>query len=105
MKVALFLSRVTFICNIAFLLFVFFTWQEQRGPVKVAPGTVIHVPLAKEIIIILGFTAIIINLLMNIAYLIFALTGKNTILPRWLVAANFVFLLLQFCYFFLFNNR
>jgi hypothetical protein len=105
MKVVSFFSRFTFICNIAFLLFVFFSWQQPKQPVKSASGTVLHVPFAKELIITLGFTAIIINMIMNIVYLFVLSSGRLKALPRWLIITNFLFLLLQFCYFFLFNNR
>jgi hypothetical protein len=104
MKVLLFLSRFTFICNIAFLLFVFFSWREAGKPAKAVGDRLIDVPIAKELIIILGFTAILINVIMNIVCLIYLLSRRSQALPRWLIVANFLFLLLQFCYFFLFNN-
>jgi len=94
MKVILFFSRFTFICNIAFLLFVFFSWREAGKPSN-ARDTVIALPFLKEVVIILGFTAIVINLAMNIVYLVCFLSGKAKLLPRWLVAVNALFLLIQ----------
>jgi len=103
MKVVLFLSRFTLICNITFLLFVFFRWVEAGKLVKdVDNSIVIGLPFIKELIVILGFTAIIINLITIIIYFIFLLSGKLKRLPRWLVMTNVLFLLLQFYYFFLF---
>jgi len=64
-------------------------------------GIVIGLSFVKELIVILGFTAIIINLIAVIIYFIFLLSGKLKQLPTWLVLTNFLFLLLQFYYFFL----
>ena len=103
MKVVLFLSRFTLICNIAFLLFIFFTWLELKKPVSTAGDTVLAVHLAKELVIILGISAMIINLIMNIIYGIVLLSGKIKQQPQWLTITNAVFLLLQIYYFFLFK--
>ena len=105
MKAVLFFSRFTFICNIAFLLFIFFSWREAGKQLANPGDTVIALPFLKEVIIILGFTAIVINLAMNIAYLICFLYGKLKLLPKWLVTVNALFLLAQFYYFFLFNIK
>ncbi len=102
MKIVLFLSRFTFVCNIAFALFVFFRWLEIRKPAEVPGDRVVNIPFFKDLIITLGAAAIIINLIMNIIYFIFLLTGKLKVFPRWLIVSNFLFLLLQICYFFLF---
>ena len=103
MKVVLFFLRFTFICNIAFLLFVFFNWMERRKPVKSDSDVVIPIPFLKDLIITLGFAAIVINLAMNIIFLICFLSGKLKLFPQWLVAANVLFLLIEFYYFFLFK--
>ena len=77
--------------------------MEKREPATKATDIVIAVPFVKELVIILGFTAIFINLIMNIIYLIFLLSGALSQLPKWLTITNALFLLLQFYYFFLFN--
>lgn len=102
MKVVLFFSRFAFICNIAFLLFVFFSWVEIKRP-KAAGDRVLEISFVKELIITLGFTAILTNLVMNIIYAIFWSRGRLKVMPRWLIIANVLFLLLQFYYFFVFN--
>src|ERR1700712_1269410 len=100
MKIVLFLSRVTLICNVAFLLFIFFKWRELKNPVHATGDKVLAVPLLKELIITLGFTAIIINLIMNIIYLFILISGRIKQLPRWLTVTNGLFFLLQLYYFF-----
>ena len=68
--------------------------------IKAGNGNVIAIPFAENVIVVLGFSAIIINLLMNIFYLFILLTGKIKLLPKWIVILNFIFLILQFFYFF-----
>ncbi|MBA2561844.1 MAG: hypothetical protein H0V14_02850, partial [Chitinophagaceae bacterium] len=75
---------------------------EIKKPVEVPGDRVVNIPFFKDLIVTLGFMAIIINLIMNIIYFIFLLTGKLKVFPRWLIVSNFLFLLLQICYFFLF---
>ena len=101
MRAILFFSRFTFLCNIAFLLFIFFSWKEAGKPLTGSRDTVISLPFLKETIIVLGFSAIVINLAMNVTYLTCILSGKLKLLRGWLAAANALFLLIQFYYFFL----
>jgi hypothetical protein len=62
---------------------------------------VASIPFFKNLIIVLGFSAIVINLIMCIVYLIAVLSKKSFLLPKWLAAINFVFLVIQFYFFFL----
>jgi hypothetical protein len=101
MRLFNFLSKFTFICNIAFVLFVFFRWMEMRKPVDTsATDRVVEVPFFKDLIITLGFCAIIINLLMNIFYFLFLVRGKLKGIRLWLPLVNFLFLIVQVYYFF-----
>ncbi len=100
MRLIIFLSRITLICNIAFLLFAFFRWNELKRSANAGGDNLVHVPLFKELIIILGVCAIIINLLMAIIYLIMLVRGKIKHIPLWLLVVNFIFLILQILYFF-----
>ncbi len=73
--------------------------MELKKTVTHSTDKIIAVPFVKDIIITLGFTAIIVNLIMVIVYVIQLLSGKK-ILKQWLVITNFLFLLLQIYYFF-----
>lgn len=101
MKSVRFLSRFTLICNVCFVLFVIFNWLESSQPPAGRPGTVESIPFFKEIIIILGFPAIIINLIMCLTYLILIIAGKKVMVPKWLSLINLAFLLGQFVYYFI----
>jgi len=104
MKVLSFFSRFTFICNIAFLFFVFFRWLEMRKPVTERNEVLGSVPFLKNLIVTLGFTAIAINIAMHIVYVIFMFSGKLKRVPGWLILANFLFLVLQVYYFFFYKS-
>jgi hypothetical protein len=74
--------------------------MELKKPVTGNADSVIPVPYFKDLIITLGICAIVINLLMNIFYLLFLLRGKMKNMPVWLPAINFIFLVVQIFYFF-----
>lgn len=103
MKPVRFFSRVTLICNICFILFVIFSQMEAARAVTGTPGTVERVPYFKELIIILGFPAIIINFLMCLCYFILIVLGKNKLVPKWLGFINITFLFAQVFYFFFYK--
>jgi hypothetical protein len=100
MKVVSFFSRFAIICNVAFLLFVFFQKMEARKRVSENSDTVIAVPYFKDIIITLGVAAILVNILLCIVYAILIVTGKQHMIPKWFAIVNLLFLILQFLYFF-----
>ncbi len=100
MKVVSFFSRFAIICNIAFLLFVFFQKMEAHKRVSESSDTVIAVPYFKNIIITLGVAAILVNILMCIVYSILIIIGKQHMIPKWLAIVNLLFLILQFLYLF-----
>ena len=100
MRLFNFLLRFTFLCNIAFLLFVFFRWLEMKKPVNGGGDKLVAVPFFKDLVITLGVSAIVINLLMNVFYVLFLVRGKSNNIPVWLPLINFLFLLVQVIYFF-----
>jgi len=58
------------------------------------------IPFFKSLVITLGFSAIIINLLMCMVYAVILLMSKKYLLPKWIPMINFVFLIVQFYFFF-----
>ena len=74
--------------------------MEAQKPVTQSRDTVVAVPFFKDIIITLGVSAIIINLLMCIVYSVMVIIGRQKIIPKWLAIVNFLFLIFQFLYFF-----
>ena len=83
----LFLSRVALICNVCFLITLLLHYIPA-----VANG------IFSSTLIILGTVmAIVINVLMNILYLIIVFCGRpiRKFVPVWLMSVNFLFLILQ----------
>jgi hypothetical protein len=74
--------------------------MEAKKHVEATKDTVVAFPFFKDLVIILGFCAIIINLIMCVVYLVVVFRRKFFLLPKWLVAVNFIFLLVQFYFFF-----
>jgi ABC-type bacteriocin/lantibiotic exporter with double-glycine peptidase domain len=99
MRTLLFLSRFTFICNIAFLLFAFFRWLENSSHASGSADVISRVPFLKELIILLGFCAIFINIIMCVVYIILMAMRKKE-LPWVFICTNFLFLIIQIIYFF-----
>ena len=101
MKILSFLSKFTFLCNLAFLIFAalnIFGSGNAGASGKSAPP---EFDFFKNIIITLGFSAIVVNLLMCIAYASVLMAGKKALIPKWLPAINFLLLLFQFYFYFL----
>ena len=100
MKTISFLSRFTIFCNICFILFAFFGLLESSGNANALPDTVGKLPYLKELIIILGFPAIVINLLMCFTYGVIFILKKKELIPKWMALINVGFLIVQFYYYF-----
>ncbi|MEO8110980.1 MAG: hypothetical protein ABI594_13140 [Ginsengibacter sp.] len=100
MKVLAFFSRFAIVCNVAFLLFIFFSRLEAHKHVTQGKDVAVAVPFFKDLIITLGVLAIIVNLIMCIVYAIVIVLGRQRILPRTLVIINFLFFIFQVFYFF-----
>lgn len=98
MNIARFLSKFTFICNIAFLFYVLFCYMEMKRPTGASYKDLVPVPFIKAIIITLGYPAIFINIFMNAMYL-GLLIARKLFIPRWLVLANVFFLIIEILYF------
>ncbi len=74
--------------------------DSHKAAVAGSRDAVNAIPFFKDLIIILGFSAIVINLLMCIVYSVIVIIGKPDLLPKRLAAINFVFLIFQFYFFF-----
>ncbi|HEY5371253.1 MAG TPA: hypothetical protein VIJ75_19900 [Hanamia sp.] len=101
MKLISFFSKFTFICNISFVLFMIFNKIDAKKAIVGGKDTVVAIPFFKDLIIILGFSAIVINFLMCLVYLGAILAKKSFVLPKWLAIINFIFLIIEFYFFFL----
>lgn len=95
MRWLLFLSKLAFICNLAFLVsfvFRFTNWLDNQD--------------IKNYIILIGWVlGIILNPLVVVCYLLFFLLKRKNLatLPAWLMVMNVLFLFLQLVFLLLMN--
>lgn len=89
-----------FICNLCFLATVILRLVENaRKKDETFDGLIMLKPL-ESTLVVLGYSAIIINLLFLVMYFFLRLAKKNKQIPQWIVLCNLVFFLLQVYYFF-----
>ena len=95
MRFVLFLSRIAFVCNLFFLAAVL---------LRMLPAANNGITVSTAVIV--GyFLVALFNPLVNLIYLVLLIRKKLFIsLPRWLVIANFIFLLLQLQYILFLND-
>ena len=87
MRKLLFFSRVSFICNVCFIvtfLMQYLSWIPSLF-------------FSSTIVILGNFLALLVNFSVNCAYgfLFFVNMKKLLVIPRWLIIANFLFFVLQ----------
>ena len=98
-----FLSRLAFICNSSFLLMLLFRFVEMRRVVQGKPdGLLGYQPLVATMII-LGYAAILLNIVFCAFLLLSFIRKKNMAISRWLQWSSILFLLVQVLYFFVGN--
>ena len=96
MRWLLFLSRLSFICGIFFLLALSL---QIRG----IANWVTDESAASTIITIGVFMGQLVVPVTNICYLVIWIARKRSGVPRWLVIANFIFLVVLLYYLFTLN--
>lgn len=84
------MARVALICNICFALAIAGRYASLGDGWQQVKST----------IIVLGYSALFINLFVNMAWFI-AIAFKKSSLPKWLGVVNFIFLLAQIYVFFI----
>lgn len=98
-----FFSKITFICNLCFVASVILRFVENAKKKDVDfTGLVLAKPL-ESTLVVLGYTAILVNALFLLAYVFAAAAKKTKQIPKWIVITNLVFFVLQVYYFFFSN--
>ncbi|MBD0367172.1 MAG: hypothetical protein ICV53_13850 [Flavisolibacter sp.] len=95
MRLLMILSRMALFCNLFFLPMAALHFKSY-----------ITNPSLISLFIITGYLSLFFNPVVNICYLILLIRKKTLFayVPKWIVAVNFIFLLLQIVYFLLLNN-
>ena len=98
-----FFSRLVFICNCCFVAYVVLRFVELANKKNEQFNGAIKIQPLESTIVILGYGAIIVNLIFNLLLLMQLLLKKNSSVPKWLIWFNFLFLIIQVYYFFFSN--
>jgi hypothetical protein len=99
-----FFAKIVFIFNLCFIGFIVFRYVEQVKKISTNSDKLLPLPWIKQTIVVLGWTAIFVNLLFCLISMVFYLSKRSNLLAKWLTMANFIFLLLQIYYFFIYNG-
>jgi len=95
-------SKIAFICNVSFVLFILLGYVEMQNKKNKIDDNIIPLPFVTGILVILGQFAVFLNLIFCLIAMILLLSKKMQQIPRWLVVSNYLFLLVQLYYFFIY---
>lgn len=93
-------SKLTFICNICFIIAVIMRWVELSKRAKGNMDGAIPFQPLESTLVVLGYGAVFINLFFLIFCVYWLFTGKIKQIPRWVVIANLLILPVQVYFFF-----
>ena len=85
-----FFSKITVFCNICFLVSVVLWYVEMENRQQDNTGQVIPLPWLENVLVILGYSAIIINALFLLLYFIFYSFKMQIKIPRWIIIFNII---------------
>ena len=98
-----FFSKLTVFCNVCFLAAVVF-WYLEMHKQKLGNGElVLPLPWLENILVILGYGAIVVNALFLILYFIFFSFKMELKVPRWIIIFNVIIFCCQFYFHFIFK--
>lgn len=83
-----FFSKITFLCNCCFLVSVVLWYLEFQKKNRGNEGHLISLPWLESTLVILGYGAIIINLLFLLIWLIFTSFKVKLNIPGWMIIFN-----------------
>jgi hypothetical protein len=94
-----FFSKITFICNIGFVVFVVLGYIEMNGKKSAIEDGILPLPFLSGTLVVLGQFAIFLNLIFCLVAGCLFFSKKLITIAPWLLIVNFLFLLIQVYYF------
>lgn len=94
-----FFARIVFICNGCFILAVILRYIEMAKKSNEQFSGVLKFQPLESTIVVLGYGAIIINLIFNLFVLLKLLFKKPVTVSKWIIWFNFLLLIIQLYYF------
>ena len=98
-----FFARIVFLCNICFIASVILRFVEMKNNAKGNPNLALKFQPVESTLVVLGYSAIFLNLFFVIFSLYWFATKKINFIPRWIVLFNLVMFPIQVYYFFYSN--
>ena len=95
-------SRITFLCNISFLLFIILRYVETSAKDEKVNDNLVQLPFVTGTLVILGQLAVFINFIFCLVVLAMLILKRVQPVPRWLVMVNVLFFLVQVFFFFIY---
>jgi hypothetical protein len=94
-----FVARLSLICNLAFLATIILRYQELQAKPGAAVGEALQIQPLVATMVILGYSAILVNCLV-IVWVCIRLIQRKSLGAAWGWISAFLFLLAQLFYFF-----
>ena len=91
-------SKIAFLFNLAFLFAVTVRMIERKDPQAESP--LAGFQAVENTLVVMGYTAVLINLVFVIAFFLARMGGRSTGVFQWIWIFNCIFLVLQILYFF-----
>ncbi len=99
-----FFSKITVLCNASFLFTVLFWFIETHNKYEGNATQALPLPWLEGTLVILGYGAIIVNLLFLLLYFIFVSLKMNIKIHRWIIIFNIIIFCCQVYFHFFFKN-
>jgi len=96
-----FFAKLTFICNLFFILAVILRLVENANREKALLNGAISLQPVESTLVVLGYSAIVVNFMFLLCILLVYILKREQALPRWLIWSNLFFFAAQLSYFFL----
>jgi hypothetical protein len=94
-----FFSKLTVICNVCFIIAVVLRVIENLYKKNIAFTGRIKLDPIESTFVVLGYSAIVINVIFNCILLILFISKRKPLIPVWIIWFNFLLLLIEVCYF------
>ncbi len=93
-----FFSKLVFICNLCFIATVILRYVELQQK-KQSGDSLVQLPFVQNIVVILGYSAVVLNLLF-LVLLLFSIARKNNRVATWLIVFNLLIFVWQLLFHF-----
>lgn len=100
-----FFSKITVLFNASFLVYVIFWYLEKNKSYEGNATQILPLPWLEGTFVILGYTAILVNLLFLLLTFIFYSFKATIKISRWIIIFNIIIFCCQVYFFFIFKHR